>query len=662
MLTVQNISKFLGKRELFCGVSFHIRPGERLGFIGPNGAGKTTLFLIMLGEMEPDSGTVTKPKGVRLGYLPQEWTPHAGKTVLSHAMDIHQELEAVRSELREIEETLHRGVDSERARELALRHSVCLEHMEHLAGYDLEARACTVLHGLGFEGSDLDRPIETLSGGWIMRLELARLLVSEPDLLLLDEPTNHLDLDSLLWLEKYLCNTSSAVMVISHDRTFLNGVVSRILELEGGKLQDYPGNYDFYLTEKAQRKSVLEASYRNQQERIRQMERFIERNRVRKDRARQAQSRMKQLDKIERIALPEEEAKVHFSFPEPLRSGKRVMELRNVGKIYPGGQSVYEDLNLVVERGDRIALLGRNGAGKSTLIKMLAGIEDPSSGERKVGHQVTIGYYAQNQWEQLSADKTVLEEASSVAGDMSQTQLRGLLGAFLFRGDDVMKKVAVLSGGEKARLVLCKLLLQRPNFLLLDEPTNHLDILSRDVLEKALSDFSGTICFISHDRHFINCIANKIGVVESGHLHIFPGNYRDYEGIWKSRLDGNGTESFPEEGPAGNRGPQQVISLKRDQARKRLEAEKRNEIYRLKKPLQDSLRKLEADLDEAHTRLDELTERLGQPETYQDRSLAQAVRIEFQQCRDTIARLTAAWEECAARIEEIEENFAHERS
>lgn len=656
MIAVQGISKFLGDKELFKDVSFHLQPGERVGLIGPNGAGKSTLFSILLGQVEPDEGTVVKAKSVSLGYLPQELVPISGKTILAHATDVHEQAHALREELESVQRKIEGANRPDQQKELALKHSRLTEQLEHLGGYDLEARAQKVLAGLGFRQEWMLNPMSSLSGGWIMRLELARLLLAEPDLLLLDEPTNHLDLPSLLWLEQYLLNTRSAVLVISHDRSFLNNIVQRILEIEAGSMHEYTGNYDRYLEEKSQRQEVLLASYKNQQDRIRQMERFIERNRVRASTAKRAQSRMKVLEKIERIEVPVGEAEINFVFPEPPRSGKRVVELLNVSKAY-GENIVYRDVDLLIEKGDRIGFVGENGAGKSTLLRMLAGVEPPTGGERVQGVNTVIGYYAQHQWEQLRPEWTVLQEAASVAGNMPQSQLRGLLGAFLFRGDDVLKKVTVLSGGEKARLILCKLLLQRPNLLLLDEPTNHLDISSRDVLEAALQDFPGTLCFISHDRHFINQIANKVLAVEDGKIHLFPGNYNDFQEIWKSRLEGG---SAP---PAGDRGEQQdsgsgtAGSTQRSQEQKRLEAERRNALYRLKKPLQERLAQVETALEEAQEHLDALSGRLADPSTYQGAEDVQALQKEYQTVRSRVRELTERWEEAALELEDLETNF-----
>lgn len=654
MLTVSGVSKYLGKKELFKHISFSVLPGERLGLIGPNGSGKSTLFHIIQGEVEPDSGTISKTRNMRIGYLPQESIPALDKSVLSRAMDVHDEAEGLRAELEAIQRELDSEKDADLLTALASKHAKVMEHLEHLVGYDFEARAGKILEGLGFRTDQLSTLVSELSGGWVMRLELARLLLSEPDLLLLDEPTNHLDLDSLLWLEDYLLNCSSAFILVSHDRAFLNRIVQRILEVDQAELQEYAGTYDFYLEEKAKRQEIRQATYNNQQDKIKQIERFIEKNRYDKKTAAQAQSRIKMLERMEKIEAPSApEAEIHFTFPPPARSGKRVIELHGVGKSY-GDHSVYSGIDLVIERGDKIAFLGQNGAGKSTLLKILAGVVPVSSGERTTGYHTSTGYYAQHQWEQLNRDATIFEEVLSVSGDMLQTQLRGLLGAFLFQGDDILKKTSVLSGGEKARLVLCKLLLQRPNFLLLDEPTNHLDISSRVVLEKALGDFPGTTCFISHDRSFINAVANKILVVKSGEIHLFPGNYDDYQRIWKYRLEGG---AQPEQ---RSRAEQDGAGAKA-RLQKRVEAEMRNELFRLKKPVQDSVEKIEQELESLHAELDLIKEKLADPETYKQGKLAVETQTQYRETQEKIRVLTEQWEEYVLKLEEIEENFQKEK-
>jgi ATP-binding cassette subfamily F protein 3 len=653
LLSVNDVSKYLGKKELFRGVSLHVSPGQRIGLVGANGSGKSTLFQILAGEIEADSGSISKTRGLRIGYLPQGMVPAHGKSILARATDVHEEGQKLRAELETIQRDLDCEKDPQALGSLAARHARVLERIEHLVGYDFEARAAKILEGLGFRTAQFGFPVSELSGGWVMRLELARLLLSEPDLLLLDEPTNHLDLECLLWLEEYLLNISSAFILISHDRAFLNRTIERIIEIEGGSFSEYTGKYDFYLEEKARRMEVRTATYKNQQDRIRQIERFIDRNRYDKKTAGQAQSRIKMLEKIEKVEAPVAESQIHFSFPPPSRSGKRVIELRGVSKSY-GENLVYSEVDLVMERGDKIALLGPNGAGKSTLLKILAGVVPPSSGEVKAGFHTMTGYYAQHQWEQLNPAATVFEEALCVSADMLQTQLRGLLGAFLFHGEDVTKKTSVLSGGEKARLVLCKLLLQRPNFLLLDEPTNHLDIASRVVLEKALCDFTGAICFTSHDRRFINSVANKVLVVRSGSVHIFPGNYDDYERIWKTRLDAPpGSDAKDKSGGNGSGARARTVQ-------KRAEAELRNEVFRAKKPVQDRIESIERELESCHGELDGLRERLADSETYRQGKLAVEIQSQYREAQDRVRKLTALWEEKVLELERIDENFQKE--
>ena len=654
MISIQGVGKLLGQKELFRDVSFHIRPGDRIGLIGPNGAGKTTLFHILLGDIEPDEGVAARMKGLRLGYLPQQWTPAEGKTVIAHTMDVDGELRALKEELEALQQT---GPDDlAGTTERAMLHAQLLERMEHLGGYDLESRARKILAGLGFREDGMERPVTALSGGWVMRLELARLLLSEPDLLLLDEPTNHLDLDSLLWLEQYLVGSSSAMLIISHDRIFLNRIVRRVFEIEQGRLEEYAGNYDAYIEEKVKRQEIRLSSYKNQQDRIRQMERFIERNRSRASTAKRAQSRLKLLERIDPLDAPlSQQDEMRLEFPEPVRSGKIPVELQNVSKAY-GDRVIYTNLSFNIERGDRIAFIGENGAGKSTLLKMLAGVEDPTGGKRIVGHNAVLGYYAQYQWEQLRPELTVLEEASSVSGDLPQSRLRGLLGGFLFRGEEVLKRVSVLSGGEKARLILCKLLLQRPNALLLDEPTNHLDIPSREVLEDALAEFPGTVCFISHDRHFINAVANKILLVRpGGELHLFLGTYDDYQEIWKPRLEGE----VPEKESGRQNGGESGDAAR--QNKKRVEAESRNELYRLKKPLMKRVEAVETLLEKVQSEIDAVVRCLADPETYKDGSRVQTLQKEHADLRRRADELTLEWEEKSLAVEELEADFRQSR-
>ncbi|MDR3555299.1 MAG: ABC-F family ATP-binding cassette domain-containing protein [Syntrophobacteraceae bacterium] len=652
MLSLNEVSKLAGQKELFLGVSFHVRPGDRIGLIGPNGAGKSTLFGIILGSVEPDEGSVARAGGVRMGWLPQEMVPARGQSVIERAVDVCEEAGRLRAELELVQSAMHRETDPHVLTGLASSHAALFEKLEHLVGYNLEARAEKVLEGLGFRAHQFKMEATALSGGLVMRLELARLLLAEPDLLLLDEPTNHLDLESLMWLEDYLLNCSSALVLVSHDRAFLNRTVQRIVEIEGGMLQEYAGNYDFYLEEKSKRMEIRQATYKNQQDRIRQLERFIDKNRYNNKKAAQAQSRIKTLEKMEKVEAPgSATSEIRFGFPPCVRSGKKVMELANVSKSY-GDTQVYSGIDLLVAREDKIAFMGPNGAGKSTLLKILAGTVKPDSGEVSAGLHTSTGYYAQHQWEQLNPEATVFEEVLSVSGDVLQTQLRSLLGSFLFQGDDVFKKTSVLSGGEKARLVLCKLLLQRPNFLLLDEPTNHLDIPSRVVLEKALGEFSGTICFISHDRQFINGVANKILVVKSSGLHVFPGNYDDYLQTWKSRLDDAARDESVKPGANGSRS---------QAAQKRAEAEWRNELFRARKPLQELIDRIERDLEGCHAELEALRERLADTETYKQAKLAVEIQTQYRQTQGRIDELTGHWESGMLELEQIEEGFRKDR-
>ncbi|MGQ9795750.1 ABC-F family ATP-binding cassette domain-containing protein [Desulfosoma sp.] len=659
MIAVQNVSKFLGNRELFRHVSFHIHPGDRIGVVGPNGAGKTTLFRILLGETDPDHGAVTRARNLSLGYLPQQWSPPENLTVLAHTQAVRAEVFQWRREMEALESALAQADTPEAAQRLAERHAALQNRLEQLGPYDLEARAQKILVGLGFCQDDFHRSVASLSGGWAMRVELARLLLAEPDVLFLDEPTNHLDLESILWLEAYLQETRSAVLVVSHDRSFLNKVVRRILELENGRVETYQGNFERYVEEKALRRRILEAAKENQDARLRRIENFIARNRVRKDRARQVQSRLKMLEKMERLEAPAVQETVHFQFPEPERCGRRVLELVGVRKIF-GDHVVFDGVDLVVERGDRLALLGPNGAGKSTLLRILAGKVHVTEGEVRRGHNVKVGYYAQHLWEELNANNTVLEEVLSVCGAMTHTNVRTLLGAFLFKGDAVEKKVAVLSGGEKARLSLCKLLVQAPNVLLLDEPTNHLDIPGRQMLEKALAAYGGTVCFVSHDRHFINALAQKILVVHRDRLDLLPGNADDYERLWKGAIHGAKNEdvrscltALPE--PEGG-----AKSKPEVRERKRWEAERRNALYRMKKPLQDRLMALEKDLDRLHEERERLSGVLADPATYQGRGDVAALQQRYRQCDESILRVTAQWEETALALDALERQFTQE--
>ena len=523
MIQLDDISKGFGGQTLFRDVTWRIPERERIGLVGPNGAGKTTLCRILAGREEPDTGQVSRPRAVTVGYLPQEVSGGGGGSVLAEALSGCEAVWALEREM----ENVARQLETAPGEALTERYGELQHRFEALGGYRLETEARTILSGLGFRPDDLPRPLAEFSGGWRMRAALARLLLLAPSLLLLDEPTNHLDLASLGWLEDFLTGYAGTVVVVSHDRYFLNRMVTSIADLTPEGLIVYPGDYDDFLVEREARRELLEARARNQAKRIAEVERFIERFRYKATKARQVQSRIKMLDKVERIELPGARRQVHFAFPEPPRTGRRVATLTGIYKAY-GDNVVYAGIDVAVERGERLALVGENGAGKSTLLKMLAGVLPFDRGERLLGSHVAVHYYAQHQLDALDPTRTVLEELEAVAPESTHTRLRTILGAFLFSGDSVEKKVAVLSGGEKARLALAKMLARPAALLCMDEPTNHLDLASKEVLEEALFGFTGTIVFISHDRYFINRIATQVVEVEHGHLTTHLGTYDDY--------------------------------------------------------------------------------------------------------------------------------------
>ncbi|MCB2191771.1 MAG: ATP-binding cassette domain-containing protein [Deltaproteobacteria bacterium] len=664
MITLHNVSKYYGKQDVLKEVSLHIGPGERLGLVGPNGAGKSTLLGLMLDTVEPDSGEVFKAKNLRLGYLPQELLSLSGRTVLELAMETGDSLPQVEAELDEVHRLLGKVRDEAELEELLARQGQLQSQFEQLGGYDLEARASRVLAGLGFDQNRLNRDVGELSGGWLMRAALARLLLSAPDLILLDEPTNHLDLESLLWLEGYLVTNPAALLLVSHDRVFLDKVATRIVELDSGQLYSYGGNYSHYEEQRERRREAQRAAFESQQERIRQIEDFVARNRTRKDRAKQVQGRLKMLEKMERVTLPAEDQAIKLELPQAEPSAKVVVEMLNLEFGYDS-KTIYKDLSLVLRKGDRLALLGRNGEGKSTLLRLLSGQVKPRKGRRLVGGRVKMGVFSQHTMEDLNPENTVLSELGGVAGLMAQGQQRTILGAFLFKGDDVFKKVKVLSGGERARLVLAKLLIQKPNFLLMDEPTNHLDIASRKVLEDALRQYDGTLVLISHDRHLINAIANQVAYVNAGEVTLLPGNYDDFERLWKQGLDADQAQAKPE-APAPNAKPEpapqandkaeanDTASGPKSAAQKRAEAQARQQRYRRLKPLKDKVSKLESQIDQATAELDKLVAEMVDPAAFEDGARWTKLTKAHARAKDQVDKLTAKWEKAALELEELE--------
>jgi ATP-binding cassette subfamily F protein 3 len=563
VISLDAVSKGYGGQELLRAMSWRIGRGERIGLVGPNGAGKTTLCRILAGAEEPDAGRVHQDTGVTVGYLPQEVTGGEERTVLAEALSGFDEVWRLEARLESLAARMA-GPDAEPG--LTDTYGEVQHRFEALGGYRLEAEAKIILDGLGFAADAIHRPLAEFSGGWRMRAALARLLLLRPDLLLLDEPTNHLDLESLAWLENFLAAYEGTVVIVSHDRYFLNRMVTAIADLGGGAVTIYHGDYDHFLVEREARQALLEAQARNQAKRVAEIERFIERFRYKASKARQVQSRVKMLDRMDRIETEAAARRIHFSFPQPPRTGRLVGRLIGVHKAY-GDNVVYAGMDFQVERGDRVALVGINGAGKSTLLKMLAGALEFDRGERLLGSHVEVQYYAQHQLDALDPSRTVLEELEHAAPEAQISRLRTILGSFLFSGDAVGKKVTVLSGGEKARLALAKMLARPAALLCMDEPTNHLDLASKEVLEDALSGFTGTIVFISHDRYFINRIATQVVEVAHGQLTTHLGTYDDY-------LESKATAAATP--PEGSTAPERLTAPKRSTTPKRSTAPERS--------------------------------------------------------------------------------------
>jgi ATP-binding cassette, subfamily F, member 3 len=537
MIQLSGAGKRFGHKLLFENADWLITAQDRVGLVGANGTGKSTIMKILAGFDTLDYGALTTAKGTSAGYLPQDGLTLSGRTVFAECMSVFDDLRAME---RELESLMHSMAEldhtSAEYANVADRYTRVEHEFRTRDGYSIEAEVGRVLMGLGFNKNDWERQTEEFSGGWQMRLALAKLLLQKPNLLLLDEPTNHLDLEARNWLEEYLRDYPHAFVLISHDRYFLDVTVSKIVEIWNKRLWFYTGNYDKFLSQKTQRNEQMQAAYRNQRERIEQLEVFINRFRYQATKAKQVQSRIKELEKMERIEIPPEEKTIHFSFPQPKSSGRIVAEFEGVAKTYPGRngsgpKQVFQNVNFMIERGDRIALVGVNGAGKSTLIKLLAGTEALSAGAFRFGHNVQADYFAQDQYKELDADTRILDDLGAASPQSTETELRSLLGCFLFSDEDVFKKIGVLSGGERGRYALLRLLLHPANFLLLDEPTNHLDLRAKDVLLNALMEYTGTVVFVSHDRYFIDKLATRVFEIGGGKVEIFPGNYEDY--LWR---------------------------------------------------------------------------------------------------------------------------------
>lgn len=651
LLSASNITIQFGDRYLFRDISFTIRAHDRIGLVGPNGAGKSTLLRIIASISESDTGAINKAHYVTVGYLPQEGISSSGKTLYQEVETAFEDVLLVRQEIEEAQRRLESLETSSDEYSDTLEILGELQHkLEDLDAFRVKSRIEQVLVGLGFSPEDFQRQTDEFSGGWQMRIELAKLLLKEPSVLLLDEPTNHLDIESLQWLEEKLISYNGAVVLVSHDRAFLDNLTKRTWALGLGRLEEYSGNYSFYEKEKEVRREQLLNAYKNQQQQLKQTQQFIERFRYKATKARQVQSRIKQLEKMDLIEIEDNEEEIHFHFPPARQSGRIVMELKDVCKSY-GEKRVFSGLSFMIERGDRIAVVGVNGAGKSTFVRILAGVEPIDSGEIEAGYNVATSYFAQHQAEELDLSSDALGIVDSVATGEIRTKLRTILGAFLFHGDDVFKKVSVLSGGEKSRLALAKMLLQPANFLIMDEPTNHLDMKSKNVLQDALREFEGTYVIVSHDRSFLDPLVNKVAEFSNGGVRMFLGNVSEY--LSKKKQEAEKPEvrravGEREERDNGERNTE--ISTKE---RRRIEAEKRNELSRKLQPLKKELKTVEEEISRMENRRKEIETMMAKPEFYKDGEEAKKISVEYKELEGKLQDKYFRWGKLTEEIERI---------
>ena len=661
MIQLSGAGKRFGHKLLFENLDWLITSSDHIGLVGGNGTGKTTLMKILAGMDSLDYGSLTVAKGTSTGYLPQDGLTLAGRTVFAECMSVFDDLRAMEQEL---ESLMHSMAELDHTSAEYAAVADRYQRVEHefrtRDGYSIEAEVGRVLMGLGFGKDDWQRLTDEFSGGWQMRLALAKLLLEKPNLLLLDEPTNHLDLEARNWLEEYLEGYPKAFVLISHDRYFLDVTVDKIAEIWNRRFWFYTGNYDKFLAQKTQRNEQLRAAYKNQRERIEQLEVFINRFRYQATKAKQVQSRIKELEKMERIEIPPEEKAIHFSFPQPRASGRIVAEFEGVAKRYPGRngsgeKQVFRDLSFMIERGDRIALVGVNGAGKSTLIKLLAGTEPLTGGEFRLGHNVLPDYFAQDQYKELDPEARILDDLGALSPRSGETELRSLLGCFLFSEDDVFKKIGVLSGGERGRYALLRLLLHPANFLLLDEPTNHLDLRAKDVLLNALMEYTGTVVFVSHDRYFIDKLATRVFEVGSGRVEIFPGNYEDY--LWRKQ-GGQRVAPTLDDVPDVNRRraePSPVVPASpplngsAEAASPEVSKRRLNPIKR--KQMEDRIRQLEEQISRVEAAIARLEAEL---QDFVSAEQTQRQSQELERYKGNQAELIAEWESISASLQECE--------
>lgn len=639
MISINNLTYEIGARALYDEANWHIKPGEKTGLIGANGTGKTTLLKLIVGEAKPTSGTISMAKDLKIGYLNQDLLSyHSEKNILQVSMEAFER----QNELHDQIEVLLKKIETDYSEDILHKLSDKQAEFEALDGYNIEYRAASILAGLGFDAQDQQRQLSEFSGGWRMRVMLARILLQAPDLLLLDEPTNHLDLPSIQWLENYLQAFEGAVIIVSHDRYFLDRVIEKTVESKRGKLNVYAGNYSFYLEEKAQREEIQNNQYKNQQAKIKQEEKLIERFRAKASKAKMVQSRIKALDRMDKVdAVDDYNPTVNFSFRFSKQSGRHVKTLKNISKAYPG-VPILKNTDGLIEKGDKIALIGANGRGKSTLLRIVAGADHEFEGSAESGHNVSQTFFAQHQLEALHLENEILQELQAFAPKHTETELRTILGSFLFTGDEAFKKIKVLSGGEKSRVALAKALTADANFLLLDEPTNHLDIQSINILIQALRQYEGTFVVVSHDRYLLDNVANKIWYIEDMKIKEYPGTYREYED-WKMAKESNR--------------PNKELSKEKKVKKKATtdDSEKNNMKERQTLSLNKDLERLDKDILSINEKIKRLETELGTPEIYQAPDRLEEVNTEYKKHKLELAVLQEQWEIIADKILELEQ-------
>jgi ATP-binding cassette subfamily F protein 3 len=639
MIAINNLTFEIGARALYDEANWHIKPGEKIGLIGANGTGKTTLLKIIVGDYTPTSGTISMAKDLTMGYLNQDLLSYSSdKNILHVAMEAFERQNQLHDEI----EVLLKKLETDYTEDLLHKLSDKQHEFEVLDGYNIEYKAHEILAGLGFNEADTHRKLSEFSGGWRMRVMLAKILLQAPDILLLDEPTNHLDLPSIQWLEDYLKAFEGAIVIVSHDRWFLDKVINRTVETRKGKLTVYSGNYTFYLEEKALRGEIQRGEFKNQQSKIKQEERLIERFRAKASKAKMAQSRIKALDKLERVDdVDDDNPTVNFSFRFSKQSGRHVVTMENLNKSYPTIE-ILDHAEAVIEKGDKIALIGANGKGKSTLLRIAAGADKEFTGMVQTGHNVTQTFFAQHQLEALHLENTLLQELQSFAPKHNETELRTILGSFLFTGDDVFKKIKVLSGGEKSRVALAKALTADANFLILDEPTNHLDIQSVNILIQALQQYEGTFIVVSHDRYFLDNVANKIWFIEDHKIKVYPGTYEEYD-IWQAKRKFEPKVSAPVPQPKKEEKKEPVVAKKPDDDKSK----------QLKKLNQD-LARMEEQIGELEKVIKQLEAQLADDKLYTDAKKAQEINETYQLKKLDLKEIQAKWEMLAEHILELE--------